>query len=206
MEIMTLHLGSLATNCYILPCGEGEAVVWDIGDGAPVLRRKLEAAGLAVRAVLLTHGHYDHVAGVEEIRKAYGCPVYIHEQDAVMLRSAQANLAWQLTDKTYTPVECFETLTDGQILTFGDLRIRVMHTPGHTPGGCCFFVNEEILISGDTLFRGSIGRTDLGGNVSDMRESLRKLAAIEGDYQIYPGHFGSSTLSWEREHNPYLRG
>ena len=205
MQITTLHLGGLATNCYILPCGDGGAVVVDIGDGAAKLMEKLQELQLSVKAVLLTHGHYDHVAGVEEIRLAYHCSVYIHEADERMLRSGDANLAWQLTDKPFTPVQSYELLRDGDSLTIGDLTFRVMHTPGHTPGGVCYFV-DDLMFSGDTLFAGSIGRIDLGGNAQDMRESLDKLGKLEGDYTIYPGHFDSSTLAWEREHNPYLRG
>lgn len=205
MQITTLHLGGLATNCYILPCGDGGAVVVDIGDGAAKLMEKLQELQLSVKAVLLTHGHYDHVAGVEEIRLAYHCPVYIHEADERMLRSGDANLAWQLTDKPFTPVQSYELLRDGDSLTIGDLTFRVMHTPGHTPGGVCYFV-DDLMFSGDTLFAGSIGRIDLGGNAQDMRESLDKLGKLEGDYTIYPGHFDSSTLAWERAYNPYLRG
>lgn len=205
MQITTLHLGGLSTNCYIVPCGGGEAVVIDIGDGAEKLRQKLDEMGLRVKAILLTHGHYDHVAGVEAIRAAYDCPVYIHESDANMLKSGQANLAYQLTDKAYTPVREFRTLRDGEQLSIGELHFTVMHTPGHTPGGVCYLV-ENVMFSGDTLFYGSVGRIDLGGNARDMRESLAKLAALPGDYEVYPGHFDSTSLAWEREHNPYMRG
>ena len=205
MKMTTLLLGSLATNCYILPCGCDGAIVFDIGDNAPRLQQKLKELSLTVKAILLTHGHYDHIAGVEEIRSVYQCPVYIHEKDAVMLQSPQANLAAQLTDKAFIPVKTFQTVCDGDVLVIGALQIRVMHTPGHTPGGVCYFV-DDIMISGDTLFHGSIGRTDLGGSMSEMRESLHKIAELPGDYQVYPGHFDSSTLSWEREHNSYLRG
>ena len=205
MDITTLHLGGLATNCYIISCGNGGAVVIDIGDGAEKLIAKLAELNLTVIAILLTHGHYDHVAGVEKIRLAYHCPVYIHEADEKMLRSGDANLAWQLTDKSFLPVQSYELLRDGDSLKIGDLEFRVMHTPGHTSGGVCYFVNDSIF-TGDTLFAGSIGRIDLGGNAEQMRESLHKLGKIEGNYNIYPGHFDSTTLAWERDHNPYLRG
>lgn len=205
MQITTLHLGGLSTNCYIVPCGGGEAVVIDIGDGAERLKQKLGEMNLRVKAILLTHGHYDHVAGVEEIRAAYDCPVYIHEADAKMLTSGQANLAYQLTDKPYTAVKAFNPLRDGDTLDLGELHVTVMHTPGHTPGGVCYFV-ENVMFSGDTLFYGSVGRIDLGGNANQMRASLAKLAALPGDYEVYPGHFDSTSLAWEREHNPYMRG
>ncbi|MBQ8927188.1 MAG: MBL fold metallo-hydrolase [Oscillospiraceae bacterium] len=204
MELKTLCLGSLGTNCYLLDCGGSDVLAVDIGDGAQEVLDVLSSGGRRLLAILLTHGHYDHVAGVEEVRRATGARVYIHEADAVMLTSARANLAWQISDTPYIPVEDFETVQDGQVLTVGTRSIRVMHTPGHTPGGCCFFT-EDLMFSGDTLFKGSIGRTDLGGNVAQMQETLRMLSGIPGEYRVYPGHFGSSTLTWERQHNPYLR-
>ncbi len=204
MELYTMALGELATNCYILSCGAGKCILIDIGNGAARLQGKLGELGLTPCAILLTHGHYDHVAGVETIRQAYQIPVYIHEKDAVMLRSAQANLAWQLTDAPYIPVQAYETVEEGTVLTLGDRTVEVLHTPGHTPGGVCYRTGKY-LFTGDTLFEGSMGRIDLGGNAQEMRQSLARLAAMEGDYEIYPGHFGSSTLAHEKQYNPYLR-
>ena len=205
MNITTLHLGSLGTNCYLVPSGENRCIIIDIGDGVARLRDTLDSKGLKPEAILLTHGHYDHVAGVEEIRSTYGIPVYIHAADEKCLRSGQANLAYQLTDKAFIPVAEYQTLSDDDTLNIGELEITVIHTPGHTPGGVCYQIGDA-LFTGDTLFAGSIGRIDLGGNAQDMRASLERLASLCGDYEVYPGHMGSSTLDWERQNNPCMGG
>ena len=204
MKVYTVTLGELATNCHIIECDNGGCVLVDIGNGAKKLQKKLTELHLTPKAILLTHGHYDHVAGVEEIRKLYDCPVYIHENDAIMLVDEQANLAWQLTIAPYTPVEKYQTIQDGDVIKVENLEFRVMLTKGHTSGSVCYFC-EDCLFSGDTLFRGGVGRTDLGGNSRDMMESLQKLKAIQEDYRVYCGHFDSTTLSREQKFNPYLR-
>lgn len=204
MELIKLTLGELWTNCYILAIGNGEAIAFDIGGEAQKVLQTLEINHLTLRAILLTHGHYDHIGGVEAVRKATGAEVYIHEKDAVMLESSQANLADELTNEAYQPVTEYQTVKDNAVLEIGDKKIQVMHTPGHTSGSVCYLM-EDRMFSGDTLFKGNIGRTDLGGNVRDMRDSLRKLAALEQDYRVYPGHFGESTLNAEKQSNPYLR-
>ncbi|MBR1528190.1 MAG: MBL fold metallo-hydrolase [Oscillospiraceae bacterium] len=204
MELTQLMLGELATNCYILNIGNQQAAAVDIGNGADKLLKELEKQNLQLKAILLTHGHYDHVSGVEEVRKATGADVYIHEKDAVMLESDRANLAWQLTNDMYHPVTEYHTLRGGEILGLGNQKIHVLHTPGHTPGGVCY-LTETMMFCGDTIFKGSIGRIDLGGNQADMKASLRKIAALEKNYKIYPGHFESSTLEEEKLYNPYLR-
>ena len=204
MKFTRLVLGELATNCYILDIGNQQAIAVDIGNGAATLMRELEKNNLQLKAILLTHGHYDHVAGVEAVRKITGAEVYIHEKDAVMLESGEANLSWQLKNEAYCPVEIYHTLQDGAVLEFNHQKIQVMHTPGHTSGGVCY-LTEEIMFSGDTLFKGSIGRTDLGGNQAEMMQSLRKISALEKNYQVCPGHFDTSTLDEEKNYNPYLR-
>ena len=205
MEIIHLILGELATNCYLVECGNGEAFAVDIGNGAKKFMKTLQEHHLNLKAILLTHGHYDHVAGAAAVRKMTGEEVYIHEKDALMLESADANLAWQLTDEIFIPVQKYQTVTDGQILRIGDKEIHVLHTPGHTPGGVCY-LTEDFMFSGDTLFRGSIGRTDFPhSNPEDMVSSLKKLSVLTKDYHICPGHFNDSTLEMEKVNNPYLR-
>lgn len=203
MDLNTLQLGVLGANCYVLDCGSGECAVVDIGGDAQKLLGFLEEQGLTCRAILLTHGHYDHIGGVEEVRRATGARVYIQEKDAPMLTSSERSLAADFS-MTLTPVTEFETFTDNFTLTIGETEIKAIHTPGHTPGGACYLANE-ILFSGDTLFRGSIGRLDLGGNEEEMTASLRRLIRLDSDYAVYPGHFNSSTLERERANNPYMR-
>lgn len=204
MELMHLVLGELSTNCYILNIGNGEAVAFDIGGNPKKVIDTLEAYSLKLRAILLTHGHYDHIGGVEAVRKATGAKVYIHEKDAVMLESGQANLSYQLTEDIYQPVKEYQTVEDNTVLEIGNKCIQIMHTPGHTSGSVCYLI-EEMMFSGDTLFKGSIGRTDLGGNPAEMKDSLRKISALDKNYQVYPGHFDASTLEYEKKTNPYLR-
>lgn len=203
MTVRTLILGQLSSNCYIVDCGEVCAII-DIGDDAEKLLHYLKTYTLKPAAVLLTHGHFDHVGGVEEVRLATGAKVYIHEADSHMLNSGTANLAEQISDKPFQPVKEFETFKNGDCITVGNVTFTVMHTPGHTSGSVCF-LTENLLFSGDTLFRCSIGRTDLGGNGEEMEESLSKLSRMEGEYRVYPGHFHSTMLSFEKENNPYLR-
>lgn len=204
MEMITLILGELGTNCYILDCGNNQAIAIDIGGTPQKILNILKTENLNLKAILLTHGHYDHVAGVESVRQATGAEVYIHEKDAIMLESGKANLAYQLSSEIYQPVQKYQVVQDGDILKIGNLEIQVMHTPGHTSGSVCYIIGNQIFC-GDTIFKGSIGRTDLGGNVSDMKKSLQKIARLEQNYELYPGHFYSSTLAIEKKQNPYLR-
>lgn len=203
MNFMTLQLGGLATNCYIVPSGENRCILIDIGDGAAKLNEFLASRELIPEAILLTHGHYDHVLGVEEIRSLYQIPVYIHPADEICLRDGQVNRAALHTIKPFEPVKAHKTVRDGDVLRIGEREIRVLHTPGHTPGGVCYQI-EDTLFTGDTLFAGSCGRIDIGGNAQDMRASLARLAALDGDFAVCPGHGESSTLDWERKHNPYM--
>ena len=202
MKLTILQLGVLGANCYLLE-NNGEAVAIDIGGTPERLMQRLAQEKLTLKAILITHGHYDHVGGVEAVREQTGATVYVHEADAEMLTSGQKNLAYQLTSMTYEPVRAYTTVKDGQTIREAGLEIGVMHTPGHTPGGVCYRVGDA-LFTGDTLFCGGIGRIDLGGNRKDMLVSLQKLAALLDDPAVYPGHGESSSLAWEREHNPYM--
>lgn len=204
MNVQTLMLGELAANCHIIDCGNGSCAAVDIGNDADKLLRFLEKQQLTLKAILLTHGHYDHIGGVEAVRAATGAVVYIHEKDAPMLESAALNLASHITMAPYHPVKAYTTFTDGDQITVEARTFTVLHTPGHTSGSSCF-LTEDVLLSGDTLFRGSIGRTDLGGNPAEMRASLQKLAALEQNCRVYTGHDSSTTLDQERRSNPYLR-
>ena len=204
MEMIQLMLGELATNSYILKLGNQDAIIIDIGNGAEKVLQALEVYHLNLKAILLTHGHYDHVSGVEQVRQATGAEVYIHEKDAVMLKSEEKNLALDFPNTNYIPVEEYHRLKDGDILEISGHKIEVMHTPGHTSGSVCYLI-EDMMFCGDTLFKGSAGRTDLGGNRDELMRSLKKIASLEKNYHVYPGHFEDSTLEKEKASNPYLR-
>ena len=193
MKLTALTVGSIETNCYIVYDEETKgAVVIDPGDDAALVEARIAALGLQVRAILLTHGHFDHGGDTERIRRLSGAPVYLHPAD-------RALPSW-LTHGLSADVD----LHDGDELDFDGLRFRVLHTPGHTPGSVCFLCGT-LLFAGDTLFAGSCGRTDLpGGSWQDMAASLRRLAELDGDYTVYPGHGEPTTLDEERANNPYL--
>ncbi len=193
MKLTALTVGSIETNCYIVYDEETKgAVVIDPSDDAALVEARIAALGLEVRAILLTHGHFDHGGDTERIRRLSGAPVYLHPAD-------RALPSW-LTHGLSADVD----LHDGDELDFDGLRFRVLHTPGHTPGSVCFLCGT-LLFAGDTLFAGSCGRTDLpGGSWQDMAASLRRLAELDGDYTVYPGHGEPTTLDEERANNPYL--
>ncbi len=192
MKLLSLTAGSIGTNCYLLYDEDTkDAVVIDPSDDAGALALKIEKLGLKVHAILLTHGHFDHGGDVERIRKLTGAPVYLHPADR--------GLGLGISRLGAT-----EDLSDGMVLHLIGTEIQVLHTPGHTPGSVCFVVGS-LLFSGDTLFAGSCGRTDLpGGNGIQLLGSLRRLAELEGDYSVYPGHGEPTSLESERQSNYYM--
>ncbi len=193
--------------CYIAVNENGDAFAVDIGGDAERFLKYTEENGISLKKIFLTHGHFDHMAAVADVAEKTGAEVYIHSEDAVMLGSAEASLADFVGGQAFKPVTAFTEVSDGDVIDFCGTPVRVMHTPGHTKGGVCY-ITENIMFSGDTLFRDSIGRTDFPGSSFDqMRKSLAKLAELgrEGDYVVYPGHNEETTLSRELEYNPYLR-
>lgn len=195
MDIITLPLGSYQTNCYLVSAdGSDTCIVIDPGYAPEQVLLAARNAGKRIEAVLLTHGHFDHVGGVKGIAQAVRCPVYLCEADLSMPETFTAG-----------PLYYTDSYGEGALLDLAGLSIRVLHTPGHTPGSVCLCC-EDVMFSGDTLFWGSCGRTDLpGGSWATIQKSLRRLAALEGDYTVYPGHGQSTTLSDERKYNPYMR-
>ena len=194
LQIHTLPLGDYQTNCYILHQeGNRDCLVIDPGYEPEIILSHLSEKGLTLQAILLTHGHFDHVGAVRELAAQTDCQVYLNPKELAMPPMLTAG-----------PLYYTNTYGEGDRLDIADISFRVLETPGHTPGSVCL-VAENNLFSGDTLFRGSCGRTDLPcGDHRAMTESLKRLAALREDYNVYPGHGSNTTLAREQKTNPYL--
>lgn len=198
MLIKTLPVGQLETNCYIVTDEKTlSCAVIDPGDESNTILDYIEANKLQAKAVMLTHGHFDHRLAVQAICEATGLPVMINKNDVDVARNH---------DQFKLPADAnVQYYADGDVVVAGDLTFTVIETPGHSPGSVTLKC-ENALFTGDTLFRGSCGRTDLGGgNIKDLMRSLKRLSALEGDFEVYPGHMDSSTLERERRFNEYVR-
>ena len=195
LKTYALALGAYQTNCYIIHDEASRSCcVIDPGYDADLVLDKLDSLGLSLEAILLTHGHFDHVGAVKELAAETGCQVYIHAADLSMPPMMTAG-----------PLYYTRTYAEGDQLSLAGLEIAVLHTPGHTPGSVCLLCGTS-LFSGDTLFQGSCGRTDLpGGDWATILKSLQRLAAIEGNLWVFPGHGGSTTLRDEKRYNPYMK-
>ncbi len=195
MKIKTLPLGMLQTNCYLVFDDAGTAVVIDPAEEAEKILTAAQQNGAAIAAILLTHGHFDHVGAVRAVAEATHCPVWMHEKELTLPTSITAGELY------YT-----DTYDEGDIVRVGKLSFSVLHTPGHTPGSVCLRC-ENALFSGDTLFEGSCGRVDFpGGSGREMRLSLRRLSELPETLDVYPGHGGATTIGQEKKFNPYMRG
>lgn len=205
MNIVTRPLGMIQANCYILETNEKRALVLDPGGDAGQVIRYLEENGLTLGAILLTHGHHDHVAAVWDLLDWQEAPVYVPEQDLEMLEDISLSLCGMAPLYFhYRQGVPYRTLQEGDVVRLDDISLRVIHTPGHTKGSSCY-LGDGALFTGDTLFEGSVGRTDLyGGSYPTLKASLEKLSSLEGDYTVYPGHGGATTLELQRRTNPYL--
>ncbi len=199
-------LGPLETNAYLLTNTEtGKALIIDPGMNPKSLVKRME--GLDIEAILLTHAHFDHIGGVDEIRKLKKCPVYIHDLEADWLTDGRKNgsLRWPELGGAITTEDAEYRLDEGQKLDLIGIQLQVFHTPGHSPGSVSFLY-ENHLFSGDVLFRNSIGRTDLpGGREQDLLDSIHsKLFPLGDDVKVYPGHGQRTTIGYEIENNPYV--
>ena len=203
IKIHTMALGSYQTNCYIVhEVHSKTCAIIDPGYDASTILNQVDQLGLTVDAILLTHGHFDHVGAVEEIVKATNCRLWMSESDYTQFNTPENNSYYPIHDCTFTEVRFCE---DFEEISAGGLTFMVYATPGHTHGSVCFAC-EGVLFSGDTLFAGSCGRTDLpGGDWAAIKWSLERLAELEEDLTVCPGHGRPTTLAHEKRYNPYMR-
>ena len=204
LKIDTLVLGDYQTNCYILREADSKTcAVIDPGYNPERVLDRVAQLGLKVEAILLTHGHFDHVGAVEKIVEATGCKLWMSESDWSQPIDPLHTYYYPIANCDFTEVWFCE---DSEEITAGGLTFTVYTTPGHTAGSVCFLC-ENALFSGDTLFAGCCGRTDLpGGSQKGIRWSLERLAALEDNLLVYPGHGPATTLAEEKQNNPYMRG
>ena len=204
MIVEKIVLGELKTNCYIVVNEKGNCIVIDPADESEKIINRIKSQNLSLKAILLTHGHFDHIMATNTLKKEFDCPVIIGEADEEMLTDDLKNAAALLgmhVDKIFAD----KKVNDKDILDFDTFRIKVLATPGHTKGSVCY-ICEDVIFSGDTIFLECVGRTDLyGGNAVKLMTSLKKLNDLEGDYKIFSGHGEDTTLNYEREYNMWLK-
>lgn len=198
MVIKTYPLGEYGANCYlVLNDKNREGIVIDPGANGAGLIKEIEKLTYNIKGILLTHAHFDHIGGVKELKDKYNIPVYVN-QGEVDNSKVDNNVYSKL------PNDC-SLINDGDVLNIGEINIKCLHTPGHSKGGMCFLI-EDSVFTGDTLFQGSIGRTDfISGDFKTLIDSIqKKLITLDGDTKVYPGHGPSSTIMYERMRNPFL--
>lgn len=197
MRVDRIRVGMIDTICYIVSSSQKNAIVIDPGDQSEKIIRLLERESLVPKMILLTHGHYDHIGAIEALKKLGTLPVYVGQGDEPMINGSlwESYLGHPFSHPTFDHI-----LVDGQILTLDELRIKVISTPGHSPGSVSFVVGDAVF-TGDTLFAdGGVGRTDLWqGSSADLADSIRrKLFSLPGELTVYPGHGNASTIGREK--------
>lgn len=206
MKIEKFVIGMVSTNCYLVTNEESkESFIVDPGVYQEEIVSYIKNAGVTVQAILLTHGHFDHIMGIDGFLQEFPVPVYAHEEEKVLLENASYNASsrygegYTFSGATY--------VKDGQILEVAGTKVQVIYTPGHTIGGCCYYLEkEQVLFSGDTLFQESIGRSDLPtGSASKLVRSVKeKLLVLPENVKVYPGHEEMTTIEMEKKYNPFI--
>lgn len=206
MKIETFVIGMIGTNCYLVSNTDTqECVLIDPAVYSPEITGHIRRERLVLKAILLTHGHFDHIMGIDGFLKDFDVPVYAHKEEQALLQDASMNASADY-GRSYT-YQGASYVEDGQALDLAGMRFQVLYTPGHTIGGCCYYVEEEhVLFSGDTLFCSSVGRSDFPtGNGRELLDSIRKkLMVLPEETAVYPGHMEKTSIGYEKRCNPYL--
>lgn len=206
LKIGRIVMGMCQTNCYfVYPEGKSEVILFDPADRGDYIYHSLKDKGFTVAAILLTHGHFDHIWGLEELKELSGAKVYAYEEEKEVCENASVNVSKGAGRPCEITAD--EYVKDGATISVAGMNCQLIATPGHTKGSCCYYFEEEgILISGDTLFQESVGRTDLPtGSMSALVRSVKeKLMVLPADVKVYPGHGESTTIGYEKEYNPFL--
>lgn len=206
IEIKSMTLGMVATNCYLIINKENkEALLVDPADNALRISNVIEENGCTLKAILLTHGHFDHIMALNDLKKRYNVPVYAHEEEEDVLKQSSLNLSGSIGQIYTTQADVY--VKDGEHLKLAGLDVIVLYTSGHTKGGVCYYFPEEkVLMSGDTLFHCSIGRTDFPtGSMSQLVRSVKEqLFVLPDDVQVYPGHDSVTSIGYEKQYNPFF--
>lgn len=197
MNVITMPVGMLGANCYLLCSGQNNCAIIDPGAEPQRIADKIESEGLTPKMILLTHAHFDHIGGVSWLKDRYGVPVWLHKADWELALDPNKNLSSMLGSRQFV-LQPDRALVGGEQVPLDELMIGVIETPGHTPGGVSLLVNGT-LFSGDTLFDGGYGRTDFwGGDWNALAASLKKLLELPGEYRVLPGHGGQTTIADQR--------
>lgn len=207
LKIGRLMLGICQTNCYfVYQEGSTDVIFFDPADKGDYIYEKLQEKGLNVKGILLTHGHFDHIWGTNKLRELSGAPIYAYEAEKVLCEDAITNVSDQV-GRPYTMVPDYY-VKDGEEITIAGMTCKVIATPGHTVGSCCYYFEEAgMLIAGDTLFQESVGRTDLAtGSMSAIIHSVKdKLFLLPDETKVYPGHGDVTSIGHEKRYNPFVQ-